>query len=99
MIYFVSVVKRIEKVRTFVSDKTNTMKNLLQIANEKKAKLESTQSVKLSATNNDGVVVLSENGTIVPASEVQKIEGNHVFVSGSFAAQVSFKEALRLNKI
>jgi hypothetical protein len=75
------------------------MKNLLEIAKQKKAKLESTASVKLTACQNEGKTVLSENGTIVPSNELQKIENGYAFVSGLFASQVSFREALRLNQI
>lgn len=75
------------------------MKNLLQIANEKKSKLQSLNSVKLTACQNDGVTVLSEVGVIVPVNELQKFENGYAYVSGLFAAQVSLREAFRLNKI
>jgi hypothetical protein len=75
------------------------MKNLLQIANEKKAKLQSTNSVKLTAHKNDSVVVLTEVGVIVPFNELQKFDKGYAYVSGLFASQVSLREALRLNKI
>lgn len=73
--------------------------NLLELAKAKKSKLESTVTVKLTACEKDGTVVLSEVGVIIPATEIQKFENGYAFVSGSFASQVSFSEALRLNKI
>lgn len=74
------------------------MKNLLEIAKEKKAKLEAAKLVKLGATKNNDSIVLIENGTVVPANEVLGFENGYVLVSGLFASQTSFKEALRLNK-
>lgn len=73
--------------------------NLLEIAKNKRAKLESTKSVKLTASKNGETIVLSENGVIIPVNEVLGFENGYVLVSGLFASQVSFREALRLNKI
>jgi len=75
------------------------MKNLLQNANAKKTKLESLESVKLTACQNGDTTVLSQVGVIVPANELQKFENGYAYVSGLFASQVSCLEAFRLNKI
>ena len=75
------------------------MKNLLDLAKAKKSKLESMSIVKLTACQNDGVVVLSEVGAIVPSNELQKFENGYAYVSGLFASQVSLREAFRLNNI
>ena len=76
------------------------MKNLLEIATEKKAKLESTKSVKLAACQNNEMTVISENGKLIPSTELQKFENGYAYVSGLFASEmVGVMSACRQNKI
>lgn len=75
--------------------------NLLALATAKKEKLESMKTVKLDAVKSlDGVVVISENGYIIPSNELQKFENGTAYVSGLFASQsVGVMVACRQNKI
>lgn len=76
------------------------MKNLFQIANEKKAKLEAMPTVKLSAIQDGDRIILTENGVIVPSTELQKFENGFAFISGLSASQfVGVMVACRQNKI
>lgn len=76
------------------------MKNLLQIANEKKSKLESMTTVKLAACQNEGMTVISENGKLIPSNELQKFENGFAYVTGLFASEmVGVLSACRQNKI
>jgi len=74
--------------------------NLLANATGKKTKLEAMKSVKLAACQNDGMTVISENGTLIPLNELQKFENGFAFVSGLFASEmVGVLSACRQNKI
>lgn len=76
------------------------MKKLLQIATDKKVKLESMPTVKLAAVQNDGITVISENGNLINSSELQKFENGFAYVSGLFASEmVGVMSACRQNKI
>jgi hypothetical protein len=76
------------------------MKNLLNLANAKKAKLESMPTVQLAACQNNGMTVVSENGKLIPSIELQKFENGFAFVSGLFASEiVGVMSACRQNKI
>ena len=74
--------------------------NLLAIARAKKTKLESMSTVKLAACQNDGITVISENGNLIPANELQKFENGYAYVTGLFASEmVGVLSACRQNKI
>lgn len=76
------------------------MKNLLDLAKAKKSKLESMATVKLVACQNDGITVISENGTLIPSNELQKFENGFAYVSGLFASEmVGVLSACRQNNI
>jgi hypothetical protein len=76
------------------------MKNLLNLANAKKAKLESMPTVQLAACQNNGMTVISENGKLIPSTELQKFENGFAFVSGLFASEmVGVMVACRQNNI
>lgn len=74
--------------------------NLLANATAKKSKLESMTTVKLAACQNDGMTVISENGNLIPANELQKFENGFAYVTGLFASEmVGVLSACRQNKI
>jgi hypothetical protein len=74
--------------------------NLLANATAKKSKLESMKTVKLAACQNDGMTVISENGNLIPANELQKFENGFAYVTGLFASEmVGVLSACRQNKI
>lgn len=75
--------------------------NLLALATAKKEKLESMKTVKLTAVKSlDGIVVISENGKLIPSKELQKFENGFAHVSGLFASEmVGVMSACRQNKI
>lgn len=74
--------------------------NLLANANAKKSKLEAMSTVKLAACQNDGMTVISENGNLIPANELQKFENGFAYVTGLFASEmVGVLSACRQNKI
>jgi len=76
------------------------MKNLLNLATAKKSKLESMPTVKLAACQNDGLTVISENGKLIPANELQKFENGFAYVTGLFASEmVGVMSACRQNQI
>ena len=77
------------------------MKNLLQIATEKKLKIQSMTTVKLTACQSlDGIIIISENGIVIPQNEVQKFENNIAYVSGAFALDnLNMLSICRMNKI
>ena len=62
--------------------------NLLANATAKKSKLESMKTVKLAACQNDGMTVISENGNLIPANELQKFENGFAYVTGLFASEM-----------
>ena len=74
--------------------------NLLANATAKKEKLESMPTVKLLACQNGEMTVISENGKIIPADELQNFKNGYAYVSGLFASQmVGVMSACRQNKI
>ena len=76
------------------------MKNLLNLATAKKTKLESMSTVRLAACQNDGLTVISENGKLIPANELQKFENGFAYVTGLFASEmVGVMSACRQNQI
>ena len=76
------------------------MKNLLNLATAKKAKLESMSTVKLAACQNGEMTVISENGKLIPANELQKFENGFAYVTGLFASEmVGVMSACRQNQI
>ena len=76
------------------------MKNLLNLATAKKTKLESMSTVKLAACQNDGLTIISENGKLIPANELQKFENGFAYVTGLFASEmVGVMSACRQNQI
>lgn len=77
------------------------MENLLNLANQKKSKLESMPTVKLDACKSlDGIVVISHNGVVIPSNQLQKFENGIAYVSGLFASEmVGVMVACRQNNI
>jgi hypothetical protein len=76
------------------------MKNLLNLATAKKTKLESMSTVKLAACQNGEMTVISENGKLIPANELQKFENGFAYVTGLFASEmVGVMSACRQNQI
>jgi hypothetical protein len=76
------------------------MKNLLNLATAKKTKLESMSTVRLAACQNDGLTIISENGKLIPANELQKFENGFAYVTGLFASEmVGVMSACRQNQI
>lgn len=76
------------------------MKNLLDLATAKKAKLESMPTVKLAACQNGEWTAISHNGNLIPADELQKFENGYAYVSGLFASKmVGVMVACRENQI
>lgn len=74
--------------------------NLLSNATAKKTKLEAMPTVKLAACQNEGMTVISENGNLIPANELQKFENGFAYVTGLFASEmVGVLSACRQNKI
>jgi len=80
--------------------KIEIMKNLLELSIAKKLKLESMPTVKLTACKNDEMVVISENGKLIPSNELQKFSNGYAYVSGLFASEmVGVMSACRQNNI
>lgn len=76
------------------------MKNLLDLANAKKSKLESMSTVKLAACQNGDLTAISYNGNLIPSTELQKFENGYAYVSGLFASEmVGVMVACRENNI